>query len=56
MYEFLAPWGVFVPALTAAMSYFLVKHLQRCQARNALEAPASLALIFGADMIFVDEL
>ncbi len=55
MYEFLAPWGVLVPALSATLSYYMVQRFKRERQFSTFQAPESLALLLGSDMIFVDE-
>ena len=40
MYEFLAPWGVLAPALTAALTYLFAANLRRRNLLVSLEAPA----------------
>jgi|GEM_PF-3067158 len=55
MYEFLAPWGVFLPAICAAVSFFLCQKIRRERQFSSFQAPESLALLLGSDMVFVDE-
>lgn len=39
MYDFLAPWGVLIPALSAIAIYFFISGLRRKQMISAIEAP-----------------
>lgn len=39
MYEFLAPWGVLVPALSATLIYLIINEFRRKQMLVYLEAP-----------------
>lgn len=39
MYEFLAPWGVLAPALSAIAIYFVISELRRKQMLQTIEAP-----------------
>ena len=54
MYEFLAPWGIFAPALCAAVTYFLYQKERRKRLLAAIQAPASLALLMGSDIVIID--
>ncbi|NNE78632.1 MAG: hypothetical protein HKN18_00030 [Silicimonas sp.] len=39
MYEFLAPWGVLAPALSAAFAYAIASNARRRQLLGAIQAP-----------------
>ena len=39
MYEFLAPWGVLVPAISAGLAYLMVANFRRKQLLSSIEAP-----------------
>ena len=39
MYEFLAPWGVLVPALSAIFIYLIVSEVRRKRLLAFIEAP-----------------
>ena len=39
MYEFLAPWGVLVPAISAALVYLIVSEIRRKQMLSVIHAP-----------------
>lgn len=39
MYEFLAPWGVLVPALSAALIYLVISEKRRKRMLGDIEAP-----------------
>ena len=39
MYEFLAPWGVLVPALSATLIYLTVSETRRKRMLVSIEAP-----------------
>ncbi len=40
MYEFLAPWGVLVPALSAIVVYVLVAEQRRKEQLRMIQAPS----------------
>ena len=40
MYEFLAPWGVLVPAISAALIYLTISEIRRKKMLRHIEAPA----------------
>lgn len=54
MYEFLAPWGVLAPVLCATASYFLAQNVRRKRQLSKIQAPESLALLLGSDMVLTD--
>lgn len=56
MYEFLAPWGVFVPATCAVAAYYFGQALRRKQLLSRLQAPASLNLLLGSDIVISDNI
>ena len=39
MYEFLAPWGALVPAISATLIYLIVSEIRRKQMLSAIHAP-----------------
>ena len=39
MYEFLAPWGILVPALSAALIYLIITDIRRKKMLSLIEAP-----------------
>lgn len=39
MYEFLAPWGMLVPALSAILIYLVVSEIRRKKLLSFIEAP-----------------
>ena len=49
MYEFLAPWGVLAPALSAIAIFFVISEFRRRQMLLTIEAPepASMRALSG---------
>ena len=43
MYEFLAPWGVLAPAVSAAIAYFTVTEMRRREQLRMIEDSSSPA-------------
>lgn len=41
MYEFLAPWGVLAPAISAAIAYLSVTEMRRKALLRMIEVPSS---------------
>jgi hypothetical protein len=44
MYEFLAPWGVLVPALSAIAMFIVISELRRKQMLVTIEAPETTSM------------
>ncbi len=50
MYEFLAPWGVLVPALSAILIYLIVSEARRKRMLTQIEAPEGTPAQFASRM------